>query len=126
MNIQSLPHFKNTYLFLFGEYGCFIWMPACTPHASGAHQGQVMDLDALEMDLHMVISHLVGAEKSTLDPLEEQLVLWTPEPSLQPCTLLSCFTVNYAMVTWALEGGYNCCVATKHLSPILLRDGSSW
>ena len=53
----------------------------CVP---GASRNQKNALDALELEVQMVVSYHMCAGNGELGPLEEQLVLLTAEPSFQP------------------------------------------
>ena len=49
-----------------------------------AQGGQKMVTDSLELELQVAVSHSVGSGILFLFPLEEQQVLLTTEPFLQP------------------------------------------
>lgn len=67
---------------------CICILPSCmyarAPHVSGAHRGQKVALDLLELELGMIVSHHMGAGDWTW-VFKEQLALLNliPEPSLQ-------------------------------------------
>jgi len=52
----------------------------------GARGSQKRALDHLELELQVVVNHYVGSRNC---PLEEQPVLLTAEPSLQPLVFLN-------------------------------------
>lgn len=61
--------------------GVFACVYVCAPHTCIANEGRKRASDPLELELQMVVSHLVDENKN-LDPLQKQPVLTTTEPSL--------------------------------------------
>lgn len=58
------------------------YLHVCLCFAGGVHGDQKKALDALELELEIVVSHHVGAGEPNPDSLQEQLLL-AAEPSLE-------------------------------------------
>ena len=53
--------FLKMYLLLFYVYECFAWMYVCTSHVYCAHGSQKRELDVLELELQVIVSHYADA-----------------------------------------------------------------
>lgn len=64
--------------------GVFVSMYICDPRKSGVSRTKKRALNTSELQLPVVINSHVDAENWIPGPMEEELVLQTTEPPLQP------------------------------------------
>lgn len=96
----------------------------CMP---GALSGQKRRLQPLELESKMVVSHCVGVRNQTLGPLQEQYLLLTIEPYLQPpiflfleyCSLsllLRSFPITWTFLQYTMDQStclYSACIVRE-------------
>ena len=98
---------KNVFVCLF----C-LHISICTACVCGDHSGQASD--PLQMELQLVVSWECGCWELNSGSLEEQTVLLTTEPSLQPlCPLFICYLFIVAHV---IHTGDFCALVLKQMS----------
>lgn len=68
-----------------------VWVYVGAPCVCCGHGSQEWALDLLELELQVVVSYCVGAE-SNLGPVQEQRVLITAGPALQPHNINALFS----------------------------------
>ena len=71
--LKTMIIFNGLFIFIFYVHWCFACIHVC-----------VRVPDTLELELQTVVSSHVGARNMNSGPLEEQPLLLTTEPSLQP------------------------------------------